>query len=96
LSASDYDWAHLALLIWLHRVVRAAHKDRSIAIAHGLDANLWQEVKIKNTSKTWRVTAKVEWQPRELSEKEFDAIVAKVKIGAIGSDNAAQAEVVNG
>jgi hypothetical protein len=95
LESGDYDWAHLALSIWPDRVVRTAHKDRSIAIAHGLDANLWHEVKVKKTSKTGRVTTKVEWQPRELSEKELDAIAAKVKSGELGTDSASPAEAVN-
>jgi hypothetical protein len=96
LEEGKYDWAHLALSIWPARVVRAAHKDRSIAIAHRLEGALWHEVEIKKSSKTGRVTVKHEWQPRELSEKELDAIVAKVKSGEIGTDNAAPAEVANG
>jgi hypothetical protein len=96
LEEGKYDWAHLALSIWPARVVRAAHKDRSIAIAHSLEDALWHEVEIKKSSKTGRVTVKHEWQPRELSEKELDAIVAKVKSGEIGTDNAAPAEVANG
>jgi hypothetical protein len=96
LEGGKYDWAHLALSIWPARVVRAAHKDRSIAIAHRLEDALWHEVEIKKSSKTGRVTVKHEWQPRKLSEKELDAIVAKVKSGEIGTDNAARTEVANG
>jgi hypothetical protein len=91
-----YEWAHIAFYIWPERVVRTAHKDRSIAIAHSLEDALWHEVEIKKSSKTGRVTVKVEWQPRELSEKELDAIVAKVKSGEVGSNNTAPAEVANG
>jgi hypothetical protein len=95
LEGGKYDWAHLALSIWPARVVRAAHEDRSIAIAHRLEDALWHEVEIKKSSKTGRVTVKHEWQPRELSEKELDAIVAKVKSGEIGTDNAARTEVAS-
>jgi hypothetical protein len=62
-------------------VVRTAHKDRSIAIAHDLEELLWHEVEIAKKSKTGKVTRKMEWQPRELSEKELDAIVERVKSG---------------
>ncbi len=37
LSKGDYDWAHLAYSIWPSRVEKACEKDRSIAIAHGLE-----------------------------------------------------------
>jgi hypothetical protein len=38
LEAGDYDWAHLAYAIWPERVSEACRRDRSIAIAHGLEA----------------------------------------------------------
>jgi hypothetical protein len=37
LKKGDYDWAHLAYTIWPDRVRDACKKDRSIAIAHGLE-----------------------------------------------------------
>jgi hypothetical protein len=37
LSKGEYDWAHLAYTIWPDRVKDACKKDRSIAIAHGLE-----------------------------------------------------------
>jgi hypothetical protein len=37
LAKGDYDWAHLAYTIWPSRVEKACEKDRSIAIAHGLE-----------------------------------------------------------
>ena len=37
LERGDYDWAHLAYTIWPERVKEACRKDRSIAIAHGLE-----------------------------------------------------------
>jgi hypothetical protein len=87
LESGQYDWAHLALSIWPDRVVRAAHKDRSMAIAHDLEDVLWHEVEIKKASKSGRVTVKMEWQARELSETEFDAIVQRVKSGVLGGDS---------
>jgi hypothetical protein len=37
LEAGDYDWAHLAYSICPERVRETCKKDRSIAIAHGLE-----------------------------------------------------------
>ena len=37
LAKGDYDWAHLAYSIWPQRVERACERDRSLAIAHGLE-----------------------------------------------------------
>jgi hypothetical protein len=96
LEGGQYEWAHIALCVWPDRVIRSAHKDRSIAIAHDLENILWHEVEVKKTSKTGRVTMKVEWHPRELSEKELNAIAAKVKSGEFRSNNAVPVEVANG
>lgn len=37
LEKGNYDWAHLAYAIWPERVEKVCEKDRSIAIAHGLE-----------------------------------------------------------
>lgn len=37
LSNGDYDWAHLAYIIWPDRVKDVCKRDPSIAIAHGLE-----------------------------------------------------------
>lgn len=84
LEDGKYDWAHLSLSTWPERVVRTAHKDRSIAIAHDLEDLLWHEVEVKNASKSGRVNVKRQWQPLELAEKELDAIVQRVKSGEAG------------
>lgn len=38
LEAGEYDWAHLAYSIWPERVREKCKKDRSLAIAHGLES----------------------------------------------------------
>jgi len=38
-----YDWAHLAMHLWPERVVPKCAKDRSLAIAHGLEEVFWAE-----------------------------------------------------
>ncbi len=37
LAAGEYDWAHIAYILWPQRVEKACETDRSIAIAHGLE-----------------------------------------------------------
>jgi hypothetical protein len=43
LCAGKYDWAHLAMHLWPERVVPQCAKDRSLAIAHGLEDVFWVE-----------------------------------------------------
>jgi hypothetical protein len=43
LVAGRYDWAHLAMHLWPERVVPKCATDRSLAIAHGLEAVFWVE-----------------------------------------------------
>ena len=48
LEAGTYDWAHLAYTIWPDRVREKCKKDRSLAIAHGLE----EICEVKETTKT--------------------------------------------
>ncbi len=43
LKDGKYDWAHLAMHLWPERVIPKCAKDRSIAIAHGLEKVFWVE-----------------------------------------------------
>jgi len=43
LSAGKFDWAHCAMHLWPDRVVGTCARNRSIAISHGLAADLWEE-----------------------------------------------------
>lgn len=79
LEAGEYDWAHLALSIWPDRVVRASQKDRSYAIAHNLEDQLWHEVEIQKKTKGGKVKTSIEWQPRNLSDTELNQIIEEVK-----------------
>ena len=80
LKSGKYDWAHLALSIWPDRVVREkCTTDRSIAIAHDLEDELWEEVEEVSVTRGGRETKKMVWKPRKLSLSELDAIVEQVK-----------------
>jgi hypothetical protein len=43
LYVGEYDWAHLAMHLWPERVVPKCARDRSLAIAHGLEDVFWAE-----------------------------------------------------
>jgi hypothetical protein len=43
LCEGKYDWAHLGMHLWPERVVAKCAKDRSLAIAHGLEDAFWVE-----------------------------------------------------
>lgn len=42
LVRGEYDWSSQAMRLWPERVVRKCQKDRSLAIAHGLDEFFWE------------------------------------------------------
>ena len=43
LCTGEYDWAHVAMHLWPERVVPKCATDRSLAIAHGLEEDFWEE-----------------------------------------------------
>ncbi len=61
LEAGDYDWAHLAHTLWPERVIPKCATDRSLAIAHGYEEDLWKEVKNDK--------GKLVWQPKVDAEE---------------------------
>lgn len=71
LVAGDYDWAHLAMHLWPERVVPKCVNDRSLAIAHGLEAAFWRE------------TADGKWEPRKVAADEIAARVAERTSAAV-------------
>ena len=78
LEKGDYDWAHLAYSTWPERVLRKCHEDRSLAIAHDVEDDFWEEVEVpiirrgKKTGKT-----KLEWRSKKLSEAELEELIRK-------------------
>ncbi|MBK8011742.1 MAG: BREX-1 system adenine-specific DNA-methyltransferase PglX [Deltaproteobacteria bacterium] len=63
LRTGDYDWAHLAMHLWPERVVPKCAKDRSLAVAHGLDDVFWYEDSDGN------------WQARKVDRSDIDKLV---------------------
>ncbi|WP_439146104.1 hypothetical protein [Vibrio sp.] len=72
LEQGKYDWSHMAINIWPERVLRKCHQDRSIAIAHDVEAELWHEVEVKAVRGKG---AKWEWQPKELTPQELNRYI---------------------
>ena len=52
LCDGKYDWAHLAMHLWPERVVPKCTKDRSLAIAHGLEEIFW----VQGADGKWKST----------------------------------------
>jgi hypothetical protein len=65
LVAGKYDWAHLAIHLWPERVVPKCAADRSLAIAHGLEAVFWVE------------GADGKWTRRSTSTRPIDDLVVE-------------------
>ena len=65
LVAGDYDWSHLAMHLWPERVVPKCAKDRSLAIAHGLEDVFWIE------------GSDGKWQPKKVDKAVVDTLIAE-------------------
>jgi hypothetical protein len=76
LKDGEYDWAHLAFSTWPERVLKKCHSDRSLAIAHDVENDLWHEVEVTKKNKKEPVW---EWQPKPFSDTELHAYI-KVNI----------------
>jgi hypothetical protein len=73
LVKGDYDWAHLALHLWPERVIRKCATDRSLAIAHGLDAIFWREDPEKPGK----------WISRKVTDLELRGLIAERTSAAV-------------
>ncbi|WPL13185.1 MULTISPECIES: BREX-1 system adenine-specific DNA-methyltransferase PglX [Thiorhodovibrio] len=83
LEQGDYDWAHLALSYWPERVLRKCHQDRSLAIAHGVEQDFWEEVEVTEKPKgkgrgKAKGGAKLEWRPKPLSDAELARLIQRL------------------
>ncbi|MEZ4390235.1 MAG: hypothetical protein R3A48_03990 [Polyangiales bacterium] len=65
LCEGKYDWAHLAMHLWPERVVPKCAKDRSFAIAHGLEDVFWVE------------GADSKWSARKTPTRGMEELVAE-------------------
>jgi hypothetical protein len=85
LEKGDYDWAHLAMTTWPERVVPKCIKDRSIAIAHGLEDLFW----VKDAD-GWRKLRRLEQEIEE--QKKLQRSDARVRVKLLLTKLAASEE----
>ena len=71
LVSGEYDWAHVAMHLWPERVVLKCIDDRSLAIAHGLEALFWHE----DASGTWHKQQVDETTVQKLIDERTSATV---------------------
>jgi hypothetical protein len=71
LCDGQYDWAHLAMHLWPERVVPKCAEDRSLAIAHGLEAVFWEE---GDNGK---------WRPLRVAQTEVDRLIVERTSAAV-------------
>ena len=72
LEAEDYDWSKLAFNYWPKRVLKKCLEDRSIAIAHDLEKELWKEVEVpaaRGNGTKWV------WQAKDMTQAELEAYI---------------------
>jgi hypothetical protein len=72
LEAGDYEWSKLAFNYWPKRVLKKCLEDRSIAIAHDMENELWEEVEIPAARGNG---TELVWQARDLSHTELETYV---------------------
>lgn len=72
LESGEFEWSQMAYNYWPKRVLIKCHQDRSIAIAHDVESDLWEEVEVQvgKTKKT-----KLVWQPKEMTSAELDTYI---------------------
>ena len=74
LASGKYDWSKLSFHYHPERVLKTSHVDRSIAIAQGVEDDLWEEVEIPSArGKKLRVVCR----PREISEAELEIYIKR-------------------
>ena len=72
MQKGKYDWSHMAFCFWPERVVASCCEDHSLAIAHNLESELWEEVELAGAR--GRGVKKV-WQPKEMTEAELNELI---------------------
>jgi hypothetical protein len=71
LAAGKYDWAHIAMHLWPERVVPKCARDRSLAIAHGLEDVFWVE------------DADGKWKARSTPKRPIDELARERSSSAV-------------
>lgn len=72
LVAGEFDWAQLAMRLWPERVIPKCADDRSIAIAHDLEACFWHQGADEKWVKTLVPPAEIQ---RLIHERQVPAVI---------------------
>ena len=64
LEAGEYDWAHIAYVLWPDRVRKVCKSDKSIAIAHGLESLYDGKEEVKKRKKKGKIDMDEEEQDK--------------------------------
>ncbi|MDB2596165.1 BREX-1 system adenine-specific DNA-methyltransferase PglX [Pseudomonadales bacterium] len=72
LEEGDYLWSTMAYYLNKERAIRFCLEDRSVAIAHGIDADLWEEVEVPGVRGK---STKLVWQTKKMTEIELEAYI---------------------
>lgn len=72
LARGKYEWAGWAMHLWPERVVSVCAKDRSIAVAHGLEEALW----VEGDDGKWKPRKDAEEQVARLTDERRSAALA--------------------
>ncbi|WP_299200511.1 BREX-1 system adenine-specific DNA-methyltransferase PglX [uncultured Amphritea sp.] len=72
LEDGKYDWSKMAFNFWPNRVLERCFEDRSMAISHGVEDDLWEEIEVSGARGKG---TKLKWQPKEMTEAELDAYI---------------------
>jgi hypothetical protein len=72
LEKGKYEWSQMAFNIWPERVFKKCHQDRSVAIAHDVLDELWEEIEVPAVRGKG---IKLVWQPKEMTEYELDTYI---------------------
>lgn len=72
LHEGGFPWSRAAYNISPGRVIGQCTENRSLAIAHGLDKDLWEKIDLSNEIGS---SKKYFWQPKEMSEDELNTYI---------------------
>jgi hypothetical protein len=93
LCEGQYDWANLAMHLWPERVVPKCAKDRSLAIAHGIEEVFWVERADSKWSARKTPTRSVEELVRERTSPAVKAALKNLLEAPVGAGNAGRGGV---
>lgn len=72
LEKGEYDWSQMAYNIWPERVIPKCHKDRSLAVAHNLENEFWEQIE-NGTDR--QGNPKYKWIQKKLSKDDIQRII---------------------